>query len=368
MLKKSNMKLKFLLKFYSIANISDFLQFQAKVKVKPSQVVIQKNLLKCHFRELRLNILKPSHKFYFDRFKDVDKIDYMDFKEFLLKFLKSFKIKVLVEGNLRKVEALAITQNILKNLNQETGMMKKTNVLRASQIPVGSTYLLAKSLLPNDKNSIIKNYYQIGASTTESECLLELLVKVMREPLFNFIRTKEQLGYSVSCSNKNDDHVLGLTITVECQEKRHSSWNVDRKIESFLESFTSTLALLDEEEFALIKRSIIAQRRSPNADLESEVNRNWNEIRESTFQFDRRVIESLQLELLKKEDLAIFFNEHFSSMYKRKFSVQVVSNAGDDDLLLQHGFIHLDLITDDKHNTIKNIAQFKNSLTDLSHL
>lgn len=291
----------------------------------------------------------------------------MDFKEFLLKFLKSFKIKVLVEGNLTKVQASAITQNILKNLNQETGMMKQTKVSEASQIPVGSTYLLAKSLLPNDKNSIIKNYYQIGASTFESECLLELLVKVMREPLFNFIRTKEQLGYSVSCSNKNDDHMLGLTIAVECQEKRHSSWNVDSKIESFLQSFASTLALLKEEDFALIKRSIIAQRRSPNADLESELNRNWNEIRENTFQFNRRDIEALQLELLKKEDLAIFFNEHFFSN-KRKLSVQVVSNAGDDDLLLQHGFIHLDLITDDTHNTIKNIAQFKNSLTDLSHL
>lgn len=34
--------------------------------------------------------MKPNHKFYFDRFKDVDKITYMDFKEFLLKFLKSF--------------------------------------------------------------------------------------------------------------------------------------------------------------------------------------------------------------------------------------------------------------------------------------
>lgn len=322
-----------------------------------------------HFsRELRLNIIKPNHKFYFDRFKDVDKIDYMSFKEFLMKFLKNLKMKVLIQGNLTKSQSLALVENVQKNLNQEVMKVKELGEKAIHLIPKGEAYLRVKSLMPSDKNSVIKNYYQIDRATIESVCLLELLVKVMREPLFNFIRTKEQLGYSVSCAGKNEGDVLGLIITVESQEKRHSSWTVDNKIESFLQSFSSYLEKISEEDFVIMKSSIIASKRSSDTDLETEVNRNWIEIKDSKYEFERNEHEALQLELLCKNDLTIFFKDHFSSENMKKLSTQVIANADSDDSLLQHGFLHLDLLTDEKRNTIKNIAQFKCSLTKMSQL
>lgn len=290
----------------------------------------------------------------------------MNFKEFLLKFLISFEMKILIEGNFTKAQALKITSNVIMNLPQENGMEKKQfKDVQVHSIPLGATYIRVKSLLSNDKNSVIKNYYQIGRSTTESTCLLELLVKVMREPLFNLIRTQEQLGYAVSCSSKNDHDVLGLAITVESQEKRHSSWTVDAKIESFLKSFLIILEDLNEGDFKSMKKSIIAHKRSPDTDLETKVNRNWNEIRENKFQFERNVIEARQLELLKKEDLLVFFKDNLLPETMRKLSTQVVACAGDEDSLLQHGYLHLNLLTDEKFNTVKNIAQLKSSLAAL---
>lgn len=290
----------------------------------------------------------------------------MDFKEFLLTFLSSFQIKMLVQGNFTKSQAMELTQTVVKNFNQD----EELSVVRldlvsdqtTNEVPIGSTYLRVKSLLPRDKNSIIKNYYQIVYPSIESECLLELLVKVMREPLFNFLRTKEQMGYSVICSSKKDDNAIGLTITVECQEKRHSAYAVDGRIENFLKNFSNVLEDLDEDDFTMMKRSVIVQKLSPDTDLETEVNRNWNEIRENTFQFERLEIQARQLELLRKEDLSIFFKDNFATDSMRKLSTQILANADDDDLLLQHGFLHLDLMSDDKHNTIKNISQFKKSL------
>lgn len=316
-------------------------------------------------RELRLNVIKPNHKFYFDRYKDVDKIAYMDFKEFLLKFLLSLKMKILIEGNFSKSQALKITDNILKNLPQESQNLSKFKIVPANLVPLGATYIRAKSLLSNDTNSVIKNYYQIGQPTTESACLLELLVKVMREPLFNLIRTQEQLGYSVSCSSKTDHDIVGLAIKIESQEKRNSSWTVDAKIESFLKNFAFILEELDENEFKTIKKSIIAHKRSPDTDLETKVNRNWTEIRENKFQFDRNDIEARQLELLNKDDLLVFFKDHLMPKTMRKLSIQVIACAGDEDSLLQHGYLHLNLLTDEKYNTVKNIAQFKSSLAAL---
>lgn len=314
-----------------------------------------------------MNIINPNHKFYFDRFKDVDKITYMDFKEFLIKFLKSLQMKILIQGNFRKSQALEMTQTVIRNLNQEKFEVKNLKERKAHRIPVGSVYLRVKSLFPKDKNSVIKSYYQIGERSTESKCLVELLVKVMREPLFNFIRTKEQLGYAVTCASKLDNDMLGFTITVESQEKRHSSWDVDGKVESFLRNFSALLQNLNEKDFEMIKHSIIAHRRAPDTELESEVNRNWTEIRDSNFEFERNDIEARQFELLRRDDLLVFFNDHFSPATMRKLSVHIVANADDaDDSLLQHGFIHLDLLTDDAHNSIKNIAQFKNTLTSMT--
>lgn len=274
-------------------------------------------------------------------------------------------MKILIQGNFSKPQALDLTQNILNNINQKSVTAKKLNNLQTYQIPAGATYLRVKSLLPNDKNSMIKNYYQIGKASTESECLLELLVKVMREPLFNSIRTNQQLGYSVSCSSKNDNNVLGFTITVESQEKRNSSWTVDDKIESFLQSFSVILEQMEESEFETMKKSVLLHKRSPDTDLEKEVNRNWNEIKESKYQFTRNEIEAQQLELLRKSDLTIFFKDHFQSDTIRKLSVQVIANADDDVSLLQHGYLHLDFLNEEKHRTVKNIAQFKCSLVTL---
>ena len=317
------------------------------------------------FRELRLDVMKNNHKFYFDRFKDVDKITFMGFKEFVFKFLKSLKVKVLIQGNFSRPQAIDVVENVLKNLNGEiaNNVIPKVKKTILNEIPLGTSYLRVKSMLPNDKNSIVKNYYQIGFATVETECLLELLVKVMREPLFNYIRTKEQLAYSVACVMKKDCDILGLEIIVETQEKRNPSKVIDLKIEIFLIDFAATLRELEEEDFETIKRSIIAQKLSTDTELECEVNRNWSEIRESKYQFERNDIEARQLELIRKDDLVVFYDHHLSTENVRKLSMQIVANADNGyDSLLQHGFLHLDLITDDKQNTIKNIAQFKKSL------
>lgn len=298
-----------------------------------------------------------------DRFKDVENIVYMSFKEFLMKFLKSFRVDALIQGNFTRNQAFDISQKLSQSLN--TDLLEKTSSteFKINQLPIGTSYLRVKSLLQNDKNSIVKNYYQIGRRSVETECLLELLAKVMREPLFNYIRTQEQLGYSVSCAAKNDENVLGFTITVECQERRHSANCVDQKIDKFLQSFASVLEEMDENDFDIMKASIITHKRTLSASLEDEVIRNWVEIRDGKLQFNKLEFQARQVELFQKNDLLTFFKDYFVPSSIRKLSTQVISNADDtDDNLLQHGFVHLNLLANDNPNAIKNIAQFKYSL------
>lgn len=274
---------------------------------------------------------------------------------------------MLVQGNFRQENALEIKDLLLKNLHCErrNSIIKKIQIYHTLRIPKGDTHLKVKSLLPNDRNSIVKNYYQIDTDGgIESLCLLELLVKILREPLFNTLRTREQLGYSVSCAIKNDNDVYGLSIIAESQEKRNSARLVDARIEKFLWDFYSTmLSEMRDEDFETMKCSIVNQRRSLDIDLESEVARNWCEIRERKYNFERSEIEARQFELLNKDALMIFFKEHLLSPHRRKLSIQVLANAGDDDSLLQHGYIHLNMVCDDEgQNCVRNLSKFKQSL------
>ncbi|XP_070497154.1 nardilysin-like [Chironomus tepperi] len=295
--------------------------------------------------DLRLHVLKSNHKFYYDRFKQCEKIDYNSFKEFLQNFFKSLKLKILIQGNFTESSALEINDVIINNLN----LMKCTekSIKNSTyKIPYGSTYL------------------KIDVNTIESQCLLELLVKTIREPLFNILRTREQLGYAVSCASKNDNDILGFSIIVESQEKRNSARLTDAKIETFLWEFLSMLNEMNESDFEVVKRSIINQKRSIDNDLESEVTRNWNEIREKKYKFDRCEIEAQQMELLNKESLIIFFKEFVLSSSRRKLSIQVLANADDDDILLQHGYVHINMVCNDvdSQNIVRNLLQFKQTL------
>lgn len=79
---------------------------------------------------------------------------------------------------------------------------------------------------------------QVGvtADSTPAELApLYLLGQVIREPCFDTLRTKEQLGYAVSSGGTNTHGVLGFILLV--QSSSHPPAHLDSRIEAFLASF-----------------------------------------------------------------------------------------------------------------------------------
>ena len=56
---------------------------------------------------------------------------------------------------------------------------------------------------PADENAALDLYWQLGQENTADAARLNLLEHFMFEPLFNELRTKQQLGYTASCSARN---------------------------------------------------------------------------------------------------------------------------------------------------------------------
>lgn len=60
--------------------------------------------------------------------------------------------------------------------------------------------LAAKAINPDEMNSAVQVYMQLGAYSSRQRALQLLCQQVLNEPLFNELRTEQQLGYSVFIS------------------------------------------------------------------------------------------------------------------------------------------------------------------------
>lgn len=294
-------------------------------------------------RDCRQHILKPNHKFYYDRFRNIEKLTVASFKEFVKGFLVSLQPRMLIQGNINRDQALFIANSICRTfqcLNSKD--CRNNQPPTANDVSIGTTYFKVMSMLPNDTNSVTKNYYQIGEASLVLETKLEILQKFIREPLFNTLRTQEQLGYSVSCSVKKDYRMLGFVITIESQEMKNPAWLVDERIDIFLKDFIKTLQTMSDEDFDTTKNSIIALKQSQDNDLMSEVDRNWKEVMRGRNKFERSKLETRKVELVSKMAVIEFYEEHFIRAESvKKLSVQVLSNAGSNHV---QDFLHLSIV------------------------
>ena len=73
-------------------------------------------------------------------------------------------------------------------------------------------------------------------------------MSIMREPCFDFLRTKHQLGYAVYCQLHTTDDITGISITVRSQADKFTMVEVKSKINEFLIYFKKYLKTLTEKE------------------------------------------------------------------------------------------------------------------------
>ena len=149
----------------------------------------------------------------------------------------------------------------------------------------------------------------------------------MEEPLFEQLRTQEQLGYDVSCLKRDTNGVLGFTITVNMQATKHTPEFVDDRIEAYLETFETKLKEMSEKDLEIEKESLTKIKLCADYSLKKEVSRNWDEIVMNEYIFDRKTREVDAIRAVKIEELREFWAKHtMKDSHLRKLSIQVVGN------------------------------------------
>ena len=304
---------------------------------KQFKKICYNNLIDSKFfnKDCRLNIVEENHKLFYDRYLEVDHVSFEDVKDFSKEFLNQLKVQVLVQGNISKATAVKAVDIIIDNLNCKDVDKNSSLESRARKLPAASNVFYVKSMLPNDKNSTTTNYIQIGSSSIRLQCLIEYIEKIMEEPLFDILRTQEQLGYSCSCSHRFNHGILGLTVTVQSQENKNPTTLVSDRIEKFLhENMLAVLEKLTDEEFATIQNALVKLKNMVEVELESEVNRHWSEITSKEYIFNRLELEAQMIAQLTKEDVVNFYKTKVIAPEARKLSIQVIGSGIDEDVIM----------------------------------
>lgn len=186
----------------------------------------------------------------------------------------------------------------------------------------------------NDKdvNTVVTNFYQIGPCSVRIESILDLLIMFVEEPLFDTLRTKEQLGYYVASSVRVNYGIAGYSITVNSQETKHTACHVDERIESFRSKMLQILEEMPQDEYEHVRESLIKIKQVIDMSLNEEVARNWAEITAEEYLFDRKRKEVEILKTLNKQDIIDFcLNNERTNL--RKLSIQVIGNVNQSNCL-----------------------------------
>lgn len=274
------------------------------------------------FRVLRFGIVESVFVPTALKFELLKSATLPAFKRFASDFLREMRVQALLQGNLEAPQALRIMHSVMAHVQCKRIETPAALELRAHEMPVGATYLRCRTMNETDVNTMTANYYQIGPISIRRNCLLDLLLLVAEEPVFDILRSKEQLGYDVDSGLRDNYGILGYTISVNSQEHKFAAEYIDERIEAFRAELAQIIGRIEPKDFEQFKDTLIKLKLTDDNHLKDELVRNWAEVTADEYIFDRQRREVECLRSITQAELTEFYRQHYANE-TRKLSIQV---------------------------------------------
>eukprot|EP00908_Phaeocystis_cordata_P023403 Transcript_5831.p2 GENE.Transcript_5831~~Transcript_5831.p2 ORF type:complete len:207 (-),score=76.91 Transcript_5831:860-1480(-) len=133
---------------------------------------------------------------------------------------------------------------------------------------------------PDETNSAVEVYLQVGVDGRPSTLLLELLAHILDQPFYHQLRTVEQLGYLVHCGLRFDHGVVGLRFMLQSSE--HDAAFLEARVQAFLETVPALLRALPPADFRQHRAALVAQKLEKDTSLAEEAARHWAQVEAAT--------------------------------------------------------------------------------------
>lgn len=276
-------------------------------------------------------VLSDSYEHDIEIYEKVKQITFNDLKMFVPKFFRKMKVMILVQGNVRRSEAKNLLKIVQENFPIEAIEEKLSLKGQCYEVPLGERFLRVKSMQRRDDNSMIKSYYQIGKATVRTKAYMSFLKLILYPKAFDYLRNKEQLGYSVGMDSRQIEGVLGLLVYVGSQEMKHPFPEVQGKIKHFVNVVAKkAIEELTDKEFETLKETLIQKVKEKDDALSKEFSRNWNEIKSMEHRFNIKDITGKVYESIQKTEIQEYFKSFTDPEKVRILNVHAIGDVNAD--------------------------------------
>lgn len=217
---------------------------------------------------------------------ELDSITADDVRAFIPHALQQMHIEMLVQGNLYKADALSIADLVERTLRPRRLPASQWPSKRAMIIPPGSDFRYAHTLKNPDNINHCIEYVLFAGSNSDRALRAKLLLmgQILDEPVFNTLRTKEQLGYVVGSGTVMVHTVQAFRIIAQSEK---DCGFLEKRIDHFLNGFLETVMdEMSEEDFEKHKIGLINKRLQKLKNLTEEAGRMWHHVTSEAFDFD----------------------------------------------------------------------------------
>ncbi|KAH6565205.1 hypothetical protein BASA62_007439 [Batrachochytrium salamandrivorans] len=250
-----------------------------------------------------------------------------DVQTFFPKLFERMHIQQLAHGNISKQRAIDIGNILLSRLNPKAlPESQRLQSMLTKQIPEGSSYIHIRDV-PNAENvnSAIEYILQVGSLSDQYiRTHLSILSQIGHEPVFDQLRTKEQLGYMVYSGIRKQPEMLSYRIII--QSERDPAY-LESRIVAFLHQLETILVEMTPEDFKKHQTSIATKMLDTLKNLGQESSRYWGHINSLYYDFEQHITDAEQIHRITKDQLIAFYRKHISpdSKMLRKLSVHMRS-------------------------------------------
>lgn len=221
----------------------------------------------------------------------------------------------------------------MKEMGRQQGLDDNNDFLTPSYELKARTRILqqphTRVMLPAqnaaDPNSALITYFQVGLRSAKLAAVLLVISRLMSEPIFTTLRTKEQLGYIVSFSlssyGRYPDIMRGFAVRVLSQ--RFCPIYMEYKLGDFLSKHFEVFKSLTQADISRMSNTILQSLREPAKSYGDEASNYWDVIFEGkSFDYIDQVMR--ELEQLQVEDVLSTAEKHlFNASTRTSISMMI---------------------------------------------
>jgi insulysin len=239
--------------------------------------------------------------------QDLDEITMDRLKKFIPLLLSELHVSIFGSGNLviddvKKV-ADTVRSVLMKNASTAAFDIDALTRQRAVRLIKGHNNIF-QTEHPVAPDTAVTIYTQSNETTLHNTLKGGLLANIFQEPIFNTLRTKQQLGYVVGDGASSGGGVNGIYIYI--QSSKPPNFLNDR-IDEFLKKMATKLNDMSQEEFVRHRKAFATKRFEKPKQLGWKSGQLWSEIASREFNFDRREQEKAILKNITKSDIIEYF-------------------------------------------------------------